>query len=513
MATVFKKRFSLKNIFGDKAFIKKMILLFFPAIIQNIIISCISYVDNFFLATHTPDNFGIYTKTAAVLANQILYLPIIFTVAVCFAIGIMTSQYKGSKQYTLFKESVHWMIILSFLVNIPFFIAFMGFGSWSIQTYAGAANQLTNQSKQIDPSNVALFQSINDWSVQYLNLIMIAQIFYTISFPLAVAHRYDGAPFIPLLGSLSALCVNSILDPVLLIKFAKTPTDAIRFVGIATIVARLVDISIVLICVFIRKNRATFIFNHWKLQKSTIKDLFKYGWHIVINESLFSIATILLSLFLYNYHPYAREGISTATLVSQFTKLIWPGLSTIVGNLVLSYLGKHDIKTAKLHSRYIIAWSLVFSIFLAIVLFIASFFINSVLNKPSDQTSAAIAKAKEAVDLAKYLEWVLAFQILCIGPYAAMNNCIRGSGRKYGSISDTIIMVIWVLMIGLITNFVSDPKVSVIGLFTLISANMAIKLVSTSIMYTKCKWANPLTNKINNKVNENKLNYRFSVQK
>lgn len=490
-----------------------MMTLFFPAIIQNIIISCISYVDNFFLATHTPNSFGIYTKTAAILANQILYLPIIFTVAVCFGIGIMSSQYKGSKQYTLFKESIHWMIILSFIINIPFFIAFMGFGSWSIQTYAGAANKLSDKTNFNDPNSVILFQTINDWSVQYLRLIMIAHIFYIISFPLTVAHRYDGAPFIPLIGSIAALCVNSILDPILLIKVAKTPADAILFVGIATIVARIVDLSIVLIFVFIRKNKATFIFNYWKLQKSTITKLFKYGWHIVINESLFSIAVILLSLFLYNYHPDAREAIATATLVSQFTKLIWPGMSTIVGNLVLSYLGKHDVKTAKKHSCYIIAWSLIFALILAITLFLLSFFINNILNQPTDQSYQAINKATQAAHLAKYLEWILAVEILWIGPYAAMNNCIRGSGRKYGSISDTTIMIFWVLMIGLITYFQNDPKVSVIVLFALNSSSLLIKLISTSIMYCKCRWANPLTNKTNQLLKETNLNYRFKLEK
>lgn len=42
---------------------------------------------------------------------------------------------------------------------------------------------------------------------------------------------------------------------------------------------------------------------------------------------------------------------------------------------------------------------------------------------------------------------------MLIAPYAAMNNCIRGSGRKLGSISDTSIMLVWLLMIGLLTTY------------------------------------------------------------
>lgn len=57
--------FNLKEsllLFGDKRFIKQLLWLFFPAIIQNIVISTISYVDNFFLATHTQITWGFIRK-------------------------------------------------------------------------------------------------------------------------------------------------------------------------------------------------------------------------------------------------------------------------------------------------------------------------------------------------------------------------------------------------------------------------------------------------------------------
>nr|WP_318023497.1 hypothetical protein [Ureaplasma urealyticum] len=41
-------KLNFRKIFGDKEFVKKALKLFFPAIIQNIIITAVAYVDNFF---------------------------------------------------------------------------------------------------------------------------------------------------------------------------------------------------------------------------------------------------------------------------------------------------------------------------------------------------------------------------------------------------------------------------------------------------------------------------------
>ena len=118
---------NFKKIFGDKQFIKKALKLFFPAIIQNIIITAIAYVDNFFLATYTPQSQGLDAKTATILATQLLYLPTIFTVAVCYACSVYSSQYLGNKNYHKFKETTNYMILGSVILNIPFLIIYLTF--------------------------------------------------------------------------------------------------------------------------------------------------------------------------------------------------------------------------------------------------------------------------------------------------------------------------------------------------------------------------------------------------
>ena len=72
----------------------------------------------------------------------------------------------------------------------------------------------------------------------YLQYAMIGEVFYAFSYPFAIAHRQDARPAIPLLGSIAALCLNCILDPVLMILVAKTPKQAILLAAFSTIASR-----------------------------------------------------------------------------------------------------------------------------------------------------------------------------------------------------------------------------------------------------------------------------------
>lgn len=163
----------------------------------------------------------------------------------------MSSQYKGLGDQNKFKETILWMFILCWLINIPFFIAYFGFPQWVISTYAGNTKNLATENNQGD---IKYFQQVNTWASVYLRLVMIAHVFYLFSFPLALAHRYDGAPIIPLVGSLSALVTNLILNPLFLLVIATNATDAIILVGVATIIARIVDLAIILVCMLVRKQ-------------------------------------------------------------------------------------------------------------------------------------------------------------------------------------------------------------------------------------------------------------------
>ncbi len=506
-------KLNFRKIFGDKEFVKKALKLFFPAIIQNIIITVVAYVDNFFLATYAPQSQGLDAKTATILATQLLYLPTIFTVAVCYACSVYSSQYLGSKNYHKFKETINYMILGSVVLNIPFLIAYIGFPQWSVTTYAGSIGNFGKDLSKITPEELANFEKVNKWASMYLQYAMIGQCFYAFSYPFAIAHRQDTRPTIPLFGSIAALCLNCILDPVLMILVAKTPEEAVMLAVFSTIASRGFDLSIVLLCVFIFKKRATYVVNYWNLTWRLLKNIFKRGWFIAVNEIIFSLSTILLSLFLYKYHPDIRASASTALLISQFTKLIWPGMNTIVAVLVLSHLGRNEISAAKQNSRYTIAWSLVIACILAIILFILSFFINPLLNPPLSNSLVDIEHAKKVAKLATQLEWVLVAEIIILGPYAAMNNCIRGAGVIYGSINDSSVMITWVVMFALISTFAYHPKIPHVLTFALLESNWLVKMILVSILFSKVNWAKNLINTNQLKTINNMQTFAFNYNK
>jgi len=138
----FKKSQKIKpnwfiNQFGDKIFMKTAAKLFFPAILEVIILSSVNYFDSLFIALFTPENMGTAAKTATVLATQLMFLPTIFFYSIVAAAGILAAQYYGKKDYLKFKETINFMLLFSFIVVMIFIVIYMAAPLQMIQLYSG----------------------------------------------------------------------------------------------------------------------------------------------------------------------------------------------------------------------------------------------------------------------------------------------------------------------------------------------------------------------------------------
>lgn len=493
-----------KRVFGDKAFIKASAKLFFPAIIEVIIVTSVNYFDSFFLAMFTPDSLGAAAKTATVIASQLIFVPTIIFISIASAGGIMAAQYYGKKDYLRFKECINFMLLSSLISNVIFVLIFMLIPLEMVGLMSGAEIVDTT-----DPVAIKNFQLTNQLAATYLRYQSLTLIPYLFSFIMAVAYRQDNSPLIPMIATILAVITNIILDPILIIYAAKSADEAVAFVAVATVIARSLAAIFLLIITLIKKDKPYYFFNHLKIRKEIIKDIFINGWQIFINEILFAVGTVVLATFFLRYNQSHRDAIATVNLIVQFTTLIWPGTATVVAVLVLAKLGANKIIEAKDNTKKLMNWSIIIGIVLAVILLILSFFVNEILNPPAANTEEAILKAKETVIIARYLEWIVGFTILLQAPSAVIYFCVRGGGSKWLLCIDTLTIIIWMIFIGIITNVnVSanlNERIHPVLLFFMIESQYIFKLVASILIWKYTKWANNLACK--NTKKEKGINY------
>ncbi|MDU4142116.1 MATE family efflux transporter [Ureaplasma parvum] len=507
----FKKSQKIKpnwfiNQFGDKIFMKTAAKLFFPAILEVIILSSVNYFDSLFIALFTPENMGTAAKTATVLATQLMFLPTIFFYSIVAAAGILAAQYYGKKDYLKFKETINFMLLFSFIVVMIFIVIYMAAPLQMIQLYSG-----NNLDVSASEEAKRIYDLTNHWAASYLRWQSLTLIPYMFSFSLATAYRQHNNAIMPLISSSIAVTVNVILDPILIKYCAVTPFEAILFVAIATIVARSIDALIMLILTLFRKQYPYYFLNYLKLSKKVVKLIFIHGWQVLLNEILFSVGTTIILMFYTRYSQDHRDPISTVALIIQFTNLIWPGAASTVAVLVLANLGanKHDL--AKENTRKLINWGMIVGISLGIILLVLSSFVNKLLNPPLDYTEQGLKHAAYTATIAMYLEWIVIMVVLTQGPYSVIYFCIRGGGSRWLLTIDCLSTFIWLIIMGCIThiNVPEDynDRLHVVLLFFIMESQNISKLIMAIIIFKKTKWAQNLVDEekeITNEINDDK---------
>ncbi|EDX53264.1 MATE family efflux transporter [Ureaplasma urealyticum] len=481
----------LTNQFGDKVFMKTAAKLFFPAILEVIILSSVNYFDSLFIALFTPDNMGAAAKTATVLATQLMFLPTIFFYAIVAAAGILAAQYYGKRDYLRFKETINFMLLFGSIVVVIFVIIYMVVPLEMIQLYSG--NTLDDSASE---EAKRIYDLTNHWAASYLRWQSLTLIPYMFTFSIATAYRQHNNAIMPLISSSIAVLVNIILDPVLIKYCATRSFEAILFVAIATIIARCIDAGIMLVLTLFRKSYPYYFFNHLKLSKRVIKLIFIHGWQVLVNEILFSVGTTIILMFYTRYSQDHRDAISTVTLIIQFTNLIWPGAASTVAVLVLANLGanKHDL--AKENTRKLINWGIVVGVSIGIILLILSTFVNQLLNPPLDYTEQGLKQAAHTATIAMYLEWIVIMVVLTQGPYSVIYFCIRGGGSRWLLTIDCLSTFIWLIIMGCVTHInvpenYSD-RLHVVLLFFIMESQNISKLIMAIVIFKKTNWAQNL---------------------
>ena len=90
----------MKKIFADKKFYKRVLIIAFPIILQQLLTSSVQLVDNLMVGT-----LGELAIGAVSVVNQLYFVVIIVTFGAMGGAGIYSAQYFGSKQFTQLKQT------------------------------------------------------------------------------------------------------------------------------------------------------------------------------------------------------------------------------------------------------------------------------------------------------------------------------------------------------------------------------------------------------------------------
>ena len=340
-----------------KTFIRRILLISVPIMIQNGITNLVSMLDNIMIGAVGTDQMS-----AAAITNQLIFVFNLTLFGGLSGIGIFTAQFAGKKDHKGIRDTFRLMCILASLITIAALTLFHFHGSSLISLYLH------------EDGSMSVTDTLN-YAEQYLKIMCYGLPFFAATSAYSTLLRSDGETKAPMRASILAVLVNLIGNWILIFGHFGLPTMGINGAAIATVISRIAESAYLIRYTHKNHNRYPYIkeaFHSLSVPASLIKDCAVKGLPLLINETLWSAGQAALQ------QTYSTKGLSVvaamniSTTISNVFAVSFIAMGTAISILLGQALGKGETDTVRTEANRLAVFTILFSAVCAIGLFAIS---------------------------------------------------------------------------------------------------------------------------------------------
>lgn len=307
----------------DRAFYKTLFFVSLPIIFQNFITSSLSMVD-----TVLVGRLGQSQIAAVGQANQIMFLMTLLLFGVGGGTAIFTAQFWGNKNLDGFKKSLEIGIIFAIIVSGLFTLVSIVIPNLLISLYSK------------DPEVIA-------YGVSFLKIVCFSYTFSAITLVLSFVLRTTGQVMLPMVASIIGFITNTILNLIFIFGFMGIPAMGVRGSAFATVIARILELSIILIFAYRWKLPCVVKFYEmFSLNINYIKGYLKVALPVIANEGLWALGTTIYSVVYGRMGTDVTSAMVIALVIDNMAFILIRGIGSASAIMVGNEIGKGDRKSA-----------------------------------------------------------------------------------------------------------------------------------------------------------------------
>lgn len=203
-----------------------------------------------------------------------------------------------------------------------------------------------------------------NYTSDYLKIEFLSTPFVILFFVLEQFARAIGKPIISMIGMLSSVGINIILDPILIFGLHLDVVGAALGTAISNAIA-----ALFFIIYFSRKNETlSFNVKHAKPTKAMMQEIFKIGIPAFLMVVLMGVTGLVVNLFLATYGNYAIASYGISFRLVQFPELIIMGLSEGVVPLIAYNFVSNKTRMKDTIKVVIVSIAVIFAVCMTVVL-------------------------------------------------------------------------------------------------------------------------------------------------
>ena len=438
----------------DKKFIKTLMLLAIPIILQSLVTASLNLLDNLMIGS-----LGENEIAAVGISNQFYMLYYYTIMGITLGAGIFMSQFWGKKDVTSIHKFLGISLVVGMISTIFFAILAFFFPEMIMKIF-------------IDESIVI------EQGVAYLKMVALSYIFTTISLAYAAALRSIGQTKIPMYGSLVGLVFNGILNYIFIFGKFGAPVMGVAGAALGTTVSRFMELAFILFIICKNKNVvAGKISQLLDFNFNLVKRYFITATPVVFNDVMW-IAGITAYFI-----AYSKLGINaTATMqiantINNVFNIFGIGIASASAILIGNKIGAGKEEDAKEDAIKISVFGVLIGIIIGVFFFFLAPFI-AMLFKITPETYHNVIVVLRVMAIVLPLRFFGITQIIGV---------LRGGGDVMYAIV-TELVAVW--LIGVPLSFVGAVyfKFPITIVYILVCLEEPFKAVATYPRLRSGKW-------------------------
>ncbi len=358
----------------DQNFYKAMLAIALPIALQNLIASSINMLDTLMITS-----LGEASLAAVGLANQVFFFYSVTVFGIATGSSVFIAQFWGKRDRENIKRVLGVSLTVGLILGIIFTVAAIAF-----------------------PENIMRILSkdkeVIELGARYLRPVSLSYIVTAIAFIYGVSSRAIGQAKMPMLVSIISFITNAFFNYALIFGKFGFPELGIEGAAIGTVIARVVELGIILYVIYSSRLENPLAANFKELSDwnpNFLKKYLKTTSPVILNEGLWALGNVLYSIAYAKAGVVAAAAVQILTTVQNIFMVMTRGVANACTIMVGNQIGAGDEEKAKIYARKFLIISVSLGLLLGFLLYVSPNYILRLFGDMTEelhQTSSKLIK-------------------------------------------------------------------------------------------------------------------------
>ncbi len=360
-----------KKYIGDKAFYIALISLVLPMVIQQGITNFVNLLDNVMVGALCTESIS-----GVAIVNQLIFVFQLSIFGALSGASIFGAQYAGVGDHEGLRHTFRFKLLIGLAITTIAAVAFSLFGDKLLALYIhGTADSAASPELTLSEAK------------GYLNIALWGLLPFMVSQSFSSTLRETAEIKAPMRASIASILVNFVLNYLLIYGKFGFPNMGVRGASLATIIARYVEMAILIAYTYKNSAKHPFIkgaLNSLRIPVALVKKIVVTGMPLLLNEFLWSAGTALIN------QCYSVRGLQVVA-ATNITSTVWQlfavamfAMGNAISILAGQKLGANDIKGAREENTKLIFTTIVLHVFIGLLIIACAGFIPLIYNVGED---------------------------------------------------------------------------------------------------------------------------------